>query len=421
MQVAVIGAGIVGITTAWYLHAKGISVTLIDPSDAGTGASEANGGQLSYDFVSPLAEPQVLKKIPGWLLDTNSPLKFRPSFDPDQCLWIIKFLAACTKRQSAQTTVALLQLAARSRELAVELFATEKINADYAVPGKLVIHRSAATLAAAESQRKFQESLGSTQSLKNANACLEIEPALAASRRDIAGGIWTPTEGVVDTQKLCKELLAKLALSPRMRIERSAVADFRMDNGSIIAAITDSGEVVADAFVLAAGIASVKLGKKLGVRLPIQALKGYSITVDVSEPKFAPVVSITDVDKKIVFARLGNRLRVAGMAELVGNNTEIEAKRITQLKTATQHVFGPCGDFTVAVEWAGLRPATPTGMPLLGTTSIDNLFLNVGHGALGLTLSFSCAEYVAKLVIERASRTSKQVPSTFTGTICSKI
>lgn len=398
----VVGAGIIGLSTAWCLHRDGWQVTVVERDRPGNGASGGNGAQLSYSYVQPLADPSIWGQLPKLLLSDDSPLKFRLQMDPRQWAWGLRFLAACRAGVSRDTTSQLLALAAESRAGFERLLQEARIDADFSATGKLVLYPDAASFDAARRQLDLQLRLGGQpQAALSPAQCVDVEPALVDYAPRIAGGIHTPSECAADCLKVCEGLHDRLAAAGvRFELERSVQGWVRQ--GRRLAAVrTDAGEIAADAFVLAAGTASARLGRQLGLDLPVYPLKGYSITVPVAAaPDAAPRVSVTDVARKVVFARLGERLRVAGMVELVGEDPQVQADRIASLRATTRDVFPRVGNTSDLAPWSGLRPATPKGLPLLGRMpgAPDNLLLNTGHGALGFTLAMGSAERVARLL-----------------------
>ena len=401
MRVCVLGAGIVGLATAYALSRAGHEVTVIDRAGPGSGASGGNGSQLSYSYVQPLADPGIWKQLPKLLLSPSSPLKIRPQLDIHQWLWALQFLAACNADTSRQTTVQLLKLAASSRQAFEAMLAEEKVDCDFSATGKLVLYSDPASLAVASQQMLLQRELGSRQVAVSADECIEIEPALEAYRPNISGAIHTPSECAADCQKTCEGLTAVLRARGVTFLLHTPIAHLVIRGRSIVAANTQQGPVEADCYVMALGAASASMARGLGIKLPIYPLKGYSITVEVADqPHAAPRVSVTDSARKVVFARMGSRLRVAGMAELVGYNMDIAPTQIASLKASTETVFPGCSAFTELNAWAGLRPATPTGLPIIGkhARGPDNLLLNVGHGALGFTLAFGSAGLIKRLL-----------------------
>jgi len=392
------GAGIAGLAAAWQLQAEGHEVTLIDRAGAGAGASGANGAQLSYAYVRPLADPAIWAQLPRLLLSRDSPLTLRPRWDIDQWRWGASFLAACRARVSRQSTVQLLALAADSRRAFERLLAEQAIDCDFSATGKLVLYSDEGSFAHARRQLALQQSLGVEQRAASAAECVEIEPALAGYRRNIAGAIYTPGECAADCYKVCLELLRLLRARGARTIFDSEVSGLVTRRGRVAAVRTAAGPVEADAFVVALGSASARLARSQGLYLPVYPLKGYSLTLPANDS--APRVNVTDAARKVVFARIGRRLRIAGMAELVGDDLSIPATRTRSLAAAARHLFGDCGDLSQCEPWAGLRPATPTGLPIIGPhpKGPPNLLFNTGHGALGFTLAFGSAQRVAGLL-----------------------
>lgn len=400
-HVCVLGAGIVGLATAWQLHRDGFAVTVIDRAQAGAGASGANGAQLSYSYVQPLADPSIWRQLPKLLLSRDSPLKLRLQFDPQQWAWGLRFLAACRASVSQRTTTQLLALAAESRAGFDRLLSEERMDCDFSATGKLVLYPTEAAFAAARRQMDLQRALGSVQTALTPAETLAVEPALAHYAPRFAGAIHTPGECAADCYKVCQALQQRLQAGGVRFLFDTTVTRLVPDGDRIAAVETAQGGLMADAFVLALGSASSRLLQPLGLGVPVYPLKGYSITVPAPDATAGvPRVSVTDAARKVVFARVGERLRVAGMVELRGEDRRIAPERIASLVATARDVFPGGGDYGAAEPWAGLRPATPTGEPVTGVAAGGprNLVLNTGHGALGFTLAFGSAERVARLV-----------------------
>lgn len=406
MRVCVLGAGIVGLATAYELNRAGHDVTVIDRAQAGSGASGGNGSQLSYSYVQPLADPSIWAQLPKLLLSPSSPLKIRPQFDVHQWRWGLQFLAACNAATSLSTTVTLLQLALESRKGFDTMLAKERLAVDFSSTGKLVLFSCTASFAAAQKQMLLQRELGSVQEAVSAQRCAEIEPALASYQRSISGAIYTPSECAADCQKTCDGLQELLAQRGVRFLLDTPIERIDVKGSKVVAIKTRHGDIEADQYVMALGAASASMARSMGVNLPIYPLKGYSITLDVNgtlagAPPSAPSVSVTDSARKVVFARIGSRLRVAGMAELAGYDTQVVPRQIESLKASTQALFPQCSKFAELRPWAGLRPATPTALPLIGkhANGPSNMIFNVGHGALGFTLAFGSASRLVRLFV----------------------
>lgn len=403
MDVCVLGAGIVGLATAYELHQQGMRVTVVDRAAVGSGASGGNGAQLSYSYVQPLADPSIWQQLPKLLLSPDSPLKVRPQWDPQQWRWGLAFLKACNTHTSASTTAHLLTLAARSRAGFERMRLAEKPDCDYSGTGKLVLYPTAAGFSAATRQVALQNALGCQQNAITPQACCDLEPALEGYAPSMAGAIHTPSECAVDALKLCRELERILRAKGVKFVLGTPATAIIQSQGRVTSVHTSAGRLEADYFVLAMGTQSVAMAKTVGIRLPVYPIKGYSITLDLAQasPDSAPRINVTDVARKVVFARIGDRLRVAGMAELVGDDPHIRQQAIASLLRSTRTVLPRLAFNEADQPWTGLRPATPTGLPIVGVQpgGPSNLVINTGHGALGLTLAFGTAQQVSQHLV----------------------
>lgn len=405
-RICVLGAGIVGLATAWTLAEQGHQVMVVDRQGPGEGTSRANGAQLSYAHVQPLANPAVWRQLPRLLTEADSPLRWQLQADPAQWGWLLQFLAACRQTPADDTTRALLTLAAESRAGYDGLLASTDIDCDFNDHGKLVLYPDAASLQAAERQLRLQQSLGApAQHLLTAQETLAIEPALHGAQAPFAGALYTPSECAADPHRLCQALAKRLTDRGMPVLLGREVQGWRLAQGRVHAVQTADGELEADAFVVALGMGSRAVLKPLGIHLPLYPLKGYSLTVPLSAevPAATPRVSVTDAARRIVFARIGNHLRVAGMVELVGQGLDIPPRRIQQLQACGALWWPQAADWQASgtcAPWAGLRPATPSGLPLTGRWpgGPSNLLLNTGHGPLGFTLAFGSARRLARLL-----------------------
>lgn len=399
----VIGGGVVGLTTAWALLQRGQAVTLVEQAtDVAQGASRANGGQLSYRYVSPLADAGVPLKALRWLLDPDGPLRFKPEFDRAQWSWLAAFLRNCRGPVNRRATERLLALGAYSQAAFARLQQQAQLGEAVALraPGKLVVYRQPAEFA-----RVAARAQGGAEQALSHDDCVALEPALADTEATLAGGIFTPGEAVADCHAFCRQLHERLGAHEHFRGRLGARVDsFLMDRaGAVFGVRTPAGDVTADAVVLAAGLHSRALAATVGVRLPLYPLKGYSLTAPIGPGHRAPEVSVTDFEKKILYARIGSDLRVAAMVDLVGDDASLDAGRLASLQRSVRATFPHAADYDRATPWAGLRPATPSGAPILGASGVAGLWLNVGHGALGFTFSFATADIVAALVSGHAS------------------
>lgn len=404
MKVCVLGAGIVGLACAYELDRQGARVTVVDMATSGAGASAGNGAQLSYSYVQPLADASIWGQLPKLLLSSDSPLKIRPQWDVAQWRWGLAFMQACNARASYRTTAKLLHLAALSRTGLDRMRAADQPDCDFSSTGKLVLYPNAKSFAAAQKQMELQRALGSQQSALNAEETCELEPALATYRQSIAGAIYTASECAVDCLKLCQELERVLRARGVQFLLGNAVTALETRQQRIVAARTATHTIEADQFVLALGSESPRMARSVGLRLPVYPIKGYSMTLDISQvpAHAAPRLNVTDIASKVVFARIGSRLRVAGMAELVGHDRVLRPQAIDSLQRSTRALFPALNAGNAEPPWTGLRPATPTGLPIVGVQAggPHNLVVNTGHGALGLTLAFGTAQRVAQQLLK---------------------
>ncbi|MBV7485853.1 D-amino acid dehydrogenase [Bordetella sp. BOR01] len=394
MRVCVIGAGVVGVTSAYFLARQGHDVVLLDSrARPATVSSYANGGQLSYSYVAPLAGPGVLPSVPGWLLRADSPLRFRPRLDPHQWLWCLQFALACRASVAQASTAQLQALSYLSRDVMHHLLEQEELDFGHVRNGKLIAYRNPELLEKARRLVSYQAGLGAEQRVLDAAETLALEPALAGLGRSLAGAVYTPSEEAGDCRQFTEALFRRLKELGNVECRMaSPVQRLRRDGRKIVAVETANGDIGADAVVLAAGMGSRALLKPLGQDVPLYPLKGYSLSVPLaSDDDTAPAISVTDYERRIVYARVGRMLRIAAMVDIGSQDADIDPARIALLKRQVSEAF-PHLDLSQAVPWAGLRPATPTGKPLIGASRVaDNLWLNIGQGALGFTLACGSA------------------------------
>lgn len=402
MKVCVIGAGIIGASTAYHLSRLGCDVHLIDEAPSpGLVTSYANGAQLSYSYVEPLASPHTLNALPSLLFGADSPLKFKLRMDWRQWAWGLQFLKACTTARVEDGTRQLLELAQLSRNTLDDWMSGESWSFDHKQNGKLVLCQTYESLRHQERQIAFQQQFGCQQEVLGKLACMQKEPALKNYVGTFAGAVWTPDERIADPYQLTRALFkSAMKLGAKATFETS-VTGFATKGDCVTALQTSAGEIPADAFVLASGITAPKLASALGIYLPIYPIKGYSLTLKLRDPGRAPKTSVTDLARKTVFAPLGDSLRVAAMAEVGEGDLSISPERVDTMIASVEAVFPGACDLSNVRTWAGLRPATPDSLPLLGRRKFENFYLNTGHGALGLTLAAGSAVVVGKQLLAK--------------------
>jgi len=408
MRIVILGAGVVGATSAWYLARAGHAVTVIDRQGAAAlETSFANGGQVSASHAEPWANPAAPRKILRWLGREDAPLLFRARADWAQWRWALGFLFECLPARARANTRELLSLALYSRGQLQALRRELGIEYDQSPGGILTFHTDRRDFDRAARQAESLRELGAEREVKSPDQCVAIEPALAHAKARLAGGIYAPSDESGDAFKFTQAIAAHAAaIGVRFRYGCS-VERLEIERGRIASVIVhDAHEgaeeaVTADAYVVALGSYSPLLLRPIGIGIPLQPVKGYSITIPLEAGDEAPRVSLTDEAAKLVFSRLGDRLRVAGTAELAGYDTELNPGRCEALVRQTFALFPRAGRPERAEYWTGLRPATPSNRPLIGRTRLPNLYLNTGHGTLGWTLACGSARALADLVAGR--------------------
>ncbi|HEX4927067.1 MAG TPA: D-amino acid dehydrogenase [Burkholderiales bacterium] len=404
MKIAVLGAGVIGTTSAWYLAQAGHEVTVLERRPAaGLETSFANGGQISAGHAEPWAKPELLPKILRWLGREDAPLLFRPRADLAQWLWGMRFLMECLPGRFERNCRALADLAVYSRERLRELREKAALRYDELARGILHFATTQRDFTALAQHAESMRALGIRREVKTGAECLALEPALQYAEERIAGGVYTPEDESGDAHRFTQELAARAAERGVRFATATSVIALETSGGEIRALETTTGKLSADAYVVALGAYSAPLLRTVGIRLPVYPLKGYSITLPLgpAEEDAAPTVSLTDESMKIVISRLGARLRAAGTAELAGYDTSINEVRCAAIVRRVRQLFPQLGAATTVERWSGLRPATPDNVPIIGPSPLRRLWLNTGHGTLGWTLACGSAAALADLMSGR--------------------
>ena len=393
-RVTVIGGGVVGLATAYALVREGLSVDLVEARDSlASAASFANGGQLSYRYVAPLADAGVPWQALGWLRQGDSPLRLRLRLDPAQWRWLAAFLLACQRSTNRRNTSQLLGLALES-QAALARWREEDALEDFAWRrnGKLVAFRT--PKAFAHGRDHLLDPQG--QQVLAAADVRRLDPALADA--PFIGGVFTPDEEVADCHRFCLRLAERLRASGQCRFFLGKPVTRLIPHSGKVVELALGDELLAvERLVLCAGHRSPGLALP-GLALPVYPLKGYSLSAPITDAHQAPEVSLTDYERKIVYARLDRQLRVAAMVDIVGYDESVDAGRLRSMRRLAGETLPGAADYSQAVEWAGMRPATPTGVPIIGATVYRNLWMNLGHGALGFTLACGSGERLARIL-----------------------
>lgn len=399
VKVIVLGAGIVGATTAYELAKNGHAVTVIDRQPGpGLETSFANGGQISANHATPWATPESLKKALHWFGREDSPLLVRKPFDPALISWMARFIANCRPFRVAQNTERALRIALYSRLCLADLRQYLTFDYDRQQKGILHLYRTEKELQDALPQAMAMTHLGCHRRTVSRDELMAMEPALSDSIAPIAGAIFSPDDESGDayrfTQKI-SEAAKGMGVDFRYGI---TIQGFERKPKMITAIKTDQGNITADVFVLALGSYSPIVVKDLGLTLPVYPAKGYSLTVPLGAADKAPSIALIDDLYKIVYSRLGCRLRIAGTAEFNGYNTEPNPRRSEMILRKAHDLFPGLNDGRPIEHWAGLRPMTPDQVPVLGPCRYENLVLNTGHGTLGWTMAAGSARIVSDLI-----------------------
>lgn len=400
MHVVVLGAGVVGITTAYYLAKRGFRVTVVDRAEAvASGASHANAGQLSYSFTDALARPGMPGKLPGLIFGSDDAIRLRPVPDLNFIRWGLHFVRECTAENHGRNTAAVLQLAMRSAELLDELRREFEIDFAFRKAGKLVLYRRAGDLAAAERSVLLKRGFGCQTSVLTLREACEIEPSIESMRGNYAGAVYSADDHLGDA-RLFSMRLAEL-LRDRYHVE------FRLGCEAQGVLTTDgraSGVQLADGLLRADSVIAclgawsrVFLGSLPG-RQPLVPVRGYSVTLP--QGSHAPSVSISDAERRIVFSSMNGEVRIAGFADFVGFDDSADRKRIGMLLDLAREIAPQAADYGTGLrrDWGGFRPMTANSRPIVGPAGMPGLWLNCGHGMLGWTLACATGFNIAKML-----------------------
>lgn len=402
MKVLVLGSGVVGVTSAHYLAEAGHEVEVVDrQSGPAMETSFANAGEVSPGYASPWAGPGIPTKAIKWLLMKNGPLVVRPKLDRHMWSWLFKMLGNCTSARYAVNKARMVPVAEYSRDLLKEMRKTIGITYDDRAQGTLQLFREQKHLDGVGGDIEVLKQFGVPFEVLDRAGCIGAEPGLATAEGSFAGGLRLPNDETGD----CKIFTDKLAehvgeRGVKFRFNTS-IDKILVEGGRISGVATSAGVLKADAYVVALGSYSPFLLRPLGMSVPVYPVKGYSITVPITNPDAAPVSTVMDDSYKVAITRLGDRIRVGGTAEISGFDLRLHKSRRDTLEYSVSNLFPKGGSVKDATFWSGLRPMTPDGPPIVGKTRFDNLYLNTGHGTLGWTMSCGSGRVLADIVTGR--------------------
>jgi len=402
MKVLVLGAGVVGVTSAWYLTEAGHDVRVLErQSGAGLETSFANGGQISVSQAEPWSNPSAPAKILKWLGDEEAPLLFRPMMSLRQWKWGARFLYECLPGRTRDNTLQILRLAVYSGQQLKSLRAATGVDYHHLERGILQLYYDQGEFDAAQLRAELVRRGGYELQVKSAAQCLEIEPALATGRTRPVGATFAPSDESGDAHAFTRNLARICAGRGVAFSYETTIRTIEADSERVRAVHVERAgareRIAADAVLVCLGVQSPFLLEPLGISVPVYPVKGYSVTIP-GAGDGAPTVCLTDEGYKLALSRLGDRLRIAGTAELNGYDTSINEVRCNAILRRVRELFPQAGDFESAQKWAGLRPATPGNVPVIGRTRIPGLFLNTGHGTLGWTLCAGSGRAIADII-----------------------
>ena len=406
-DVIVLGGGVVGINTAYFNLKNGKSVCVIDRQpEAGLETSFANGGQVSVSHAEPWANPSAPLKVLKWLTESDAPLLFRPRMDIHQWLWIARFLVDCLPHRAHRHTAEIVKLAVQSRSLIQQIRQDEGFHYDERAKGILHFYRDPREFEAAIPVAELMRQYGCERTVIDADKVVEIEPAFADKRHEIAGATYTAADESGDALKFTQNLAQvceRMGATFMVNTQVTALgADRRSGNVTSVEVVGPEGYRTLHArdVVVSMGSWSAPFLRPYGVNLTIYPTKGYSVTIPTDGSNTAPVTSLTDDEYKLVYSNFGGRLRVAGTAELSGYSRNLNLPRCRAIVDNVKKLFPRAGNFDAATFWSGLRPATPSNIPYVGRTRYRNLWLNTGHGTLGWTLGAGSGFRIANMIAE---------------------
>ena len=403
MKVIVLGAGVIGVTTAWYLARGGAEVRVLDRQPGpGMETSFANAGELSYGMTSPWAAPGIPMKALKWLFMRHRPLFIKPMASPRMWWWGMQMLANCTGERYRRNKGRMVRVSNYSRDAMTDLLAEEPdLDFDLRQQGTLQLFRTEKQLKGSKADQEVLAEYGSPYEVLDPEGCIAVEPGLALVRDKFVGGLRLTADRTGDCRLFTLALAKKAEAAGVSFRYGNTIERFALHGDRIVGVDTEHGRETADAYVCALGPYAPFLLRSVGIWLPIYPVKGYSITLPVTDDAAAPQSTLMDETHKVAITRLGDRIRVAGQAEIIGYNARLGRGATDTVRYVVSDLFPKGGDVSRAEGWTGLRPMTPDGTPVIGPTRYRNLFLNTGHGTLGWTMACGSGRAVADAVLGR--------------------
>ena len=393
-SVLVLGAGVIGTATAYFLTQQGFAVTVVDrEASAGQITSFANGGLITPSMADPWAAPGMVWKLLSWIGREDSPFLLRPRHIPGLMSWGTRFLLNCRTDIWRRNTATILRLAEYSRTVLQELTGETGLDCDLAARGTLRLFRDDLSMEQARRGAELLGQFGVAHRILDVAGCVALEPSLAPKAGEISGGIHFSDDMSGDAYKFTRNLAELCARRGADFRFGTTVESVETGGGRVSAVVTDKGRFVADHYVLALGNGLPRFKRALGV--PIYPVKGYSVTFSTAGWNGAPQVPMIDDARKIGIVPIGDRLRVAGTAEFTGDDPSLNARRGAKLVENLSALYPGLAARSTGQHWAGLRPSTPDGIPVLGRTKLRNLSVNLGHGHLGWTMAAGCGKALA--------------------------
>ncbi|MCA8879578.1 MAG: D-amino acid dehydrogenase [Rhodobacteraceae bacterium] len=402
MKVVVLGAGVIGVTTAYYLARGGAEVLVIDRQrEPGMETSFANAGELSYGMTSPWAAPGIPKKALKWLFMHHRPLFIWPMISPRMWSWGLQMLRNCNETSYRINKSRMVRVSNYSRDALTDLMAEVPLEFDKREQGTLQLFREEKQLKASKADQDVLAEFDSPFEVLDRDGCIAAEPGLVHVADKFVGGLRLLADRTGDC-RMFTQGLAKKAAEMGVKFRYGAtIKEFERKGNAISGVITDQGRATADAYICCMGPYAPIILETIGIRVPVYPIKGFSITLPVTDPDAAPQSTLMDETHKVAITRLGDRIRVAGQAIIMGYNKRLTSRATETVRYVVSDLFPKGGDVSKAEGWTGLRPMTPDGTPILGPTKYPNLFLNTGHGTLGWTMACGSSRAVADLVMGR--------------------